>query len=146
MVGYPMLYLAGRRDAGPIDPCMKKLLLLFLVISSQPILAQIEQDKLLHYGAGVASGAAGAFIAHEISGGNRWWTLTGAVGGSLIAGLAKEAIDKNRYGVWDNGDLAATVAGGVTVGVVIELFRGKNRRGRTNASRSFRGFRVVAGR
>ena len=68
------------------------------------------------------------------------------VGGSLVAGLAKEAIDKNRYGVWDNGDLAATVAGGVTVGVVIELFRGKNRRGRTSASRGFRGFRVVAGR
>lgn len=125
---------------------MKALLTFAICMNCWICLAQVEQDKLLHYGAGVASGAAGAFIAHEISGGNRWWTLTGAVGGSLIAGLAKEAIDKNRYGVWDNGDLAATVAGGVTVGVVIELFRGKKRRGRTTTSRGFRGFRVVAGR
>lgn len=117
--------------------------ILFFLLMGYPLCAQIEQDKFLHYGAGAASGAAGAFIAHEISGGNRWWTLTGAVGGSLIAGMAKEAIDKNRYGVWDNGDLAATVAGGVTVGVVIELFRGKNRRGRPSASR---GIQIIAGR
>ncbi len=87
-----------------------------------------SNDKLLHFGAGVVSGAAGAFIAHEISGGNKWWAIAGAVGGSLIAGMAKEAIDKNNYGKWDNGDLAATVAGGVTVGVAIEIFHGRKKR------------------
>ncbi len=84
---------------------------------------------MLHYGAGVVSGAAGAFIAHKISKGDKWWTITGAVGASLLAGAAKEAIDKRNYGKWDNGDLAATMAGGVTVGIAIEIFHGRRKRG-----------------
>lgn len=105
---------------------MKKLLLgIFLVCCAGN--AQ-SNDKLLHYGAGVVTGAAGAFIAHEISGGNKWWTITGAVGASLLAGTAKEIIDKNKSGNWDNGDLAATVAGGITVGIAIEIFSGRRKR------------------
>lgn len=95
-------------------------------LSSSYALAQ-NHDKWLHFGAGVVAGGAGAFVAHEISGGNKWWTIAGAVGGSLLAGAAKEAIDKNRYGTWDNGDLAATVAGGVTVGIAIEIFHGRKK-------------------
>ncbi|MBC2838568.1 hypothetical protein [Robiginitalea sp. SC105] len=112
---------------------MRQGVLVLLLLSSCCSFSQLQQDKVLHFGAGVVSGAAGAFIAHEISGGDKWWTITGAVGGSLLAGAAKELIDQNRYGKWDNGDLAATVAGGVTVGVVIELFSGrrKKRVGRT---------------
>lgn len=110
---------------------MKNLLvLLFLTVYS---LSHAQNDKLLHYGAGVVAGGAGAFLAHEISNGDKWWTIAGAVGTSLIAGMAKEAIDKNKYGTWDNGDLAATVAGGVTVGIAIELFSG--RKNRKTASR-----------
>ncbi len=105
---------------------MKKLvILLFLCFSA---ISSAQQDKLLHFGAGVIAGGAGAFLAHEISHGDKWWTIAGAVGGSLIAGVAKEAIDKNSYGTWDNGDLAATVAGGVTVGLAIEIFHGKKKR------------------
>ena len=104
---------------------MKKLVLLFLLAG---YVSHAQNDKLLHYGAGIVAGGAGAFLAHEISGGDKWWTIAGAVGGSLLAGAAKEAIDKNRYGTWDNGDLAATVAGGVTVGIAIEIFHGRKKR------------------
>lgn len=106
---------------------MKKLLLLIFLACCAGN-AQ-SNDKLLHFGAGVVAGGAGAFLAHEISGGDKWWSIAGAVGGSLIAGMAKEAIDKNKYGTWDNGDLAATVAGGVTVGIAIEIFSGRRKRG-----------------
>ncbi len=104
---------------------MKKLVLLLFLFS---IAGQAQSnDKILHFGAGVATGAAGAFIAHELSGGNKWWSIAGAVGGSLMAGLAKETIDKSKGGPWDNGDIAHTVAGGLTVGIAIEIFSGKKK-------------------
>ena len=103
---------------------MKKLVLLFLLAGS----VSQAQDLGLHYGAGVIAGGAGAFLAHEISGGDKWWTIAGAVGTSLIAGVAKEAIDKWEDGNFDNAELAATVAGGVTVGITIEIFHGQKKR------------------
>jgi uncharacterized protein YfiM (DUF2279 family) len=109
------------------------LLIVFLCAIAQ-LHAQIEQDKVLHFGAGALSGAAGAFIASEISDGNRGWTYVGAIGTSFLVGLTKEALDKKNGNEWDNGDLAATVLGGVTVGVTIDLFSGKKRRKRKQIS------------
>ncbi len=108
---------------------MKNILILIILLSSLAQLhAQLENDKVLHFGAGVLSGAVGAFIASELSDGDRCWTYVGAVGTSLLAGLAKETLDKKNNNRWDNGDLAATVLGGITVGLTIDLFRGKKRR------------------
>ena len=108
---------------------MKNILTLIILLSSLSQLhAQLENDKVLHFGAGALSGAAGAFIASELSDGDRAWTYIGAVGTSLLVGLAKESLDKNNGNEWDNGDLAATVLGGITVGVTIDLFRGKKPR------------------
>lgn len=104
--------------------CTKILVLLFFVQFS--LQGQVEEDKALHFAAGAVSGAAGALIASKISKRNRFWTVTGSVAASLLAGLTKEAIDKGNGGNWDNGDLAATVLGGVTVGVSIELFSKKS--------------------
>ncbi|MGB5664385.1 hypothetical protein [Eudoraea sp.] len=98
------------------------VMLLFIQFSMR---SQIEEDKALHFAAGAFSGAAGALIASKISKRNRFWTVTGSVAASLMAGLTKEAIDKGNGGNWDNGDLTATVLGGVTVGVSIELFSKK---------------------
>lgn len=100
-------------------------------------MSHAQNDKLLHFGAGVVAGGAGAFLAHEISGGDKWWTIAGAVGTSLIAGMAKEAIDKSNYGTWDNGDLAATVAGGVTVGLAIEIFSGRKKNNAASRIRAY---------
>jgi len=105
-----------------------KLTLIILLCSLAQLHAQLENDKLLHFGAGAVSGAFGAFVASELSDGDRGWTFAGAVGSSLIAGLAKEAVDKKNNNNWDNGDLAATVLGGVSVGITIDLFTAKKRR------------------
>jgi len=110
---------------------MKKFLVLTLLLSLGKSYSQ-DHDLLLHYGAGIVAGGAGAFFAHEISGGDKWWTIAGAVGTSLIAGVAKEAFDKWEDGYWDNAELAATAAGGVTVGVTIEIFHGRKKRKSAN--------------
>ncbi len=110
---------------------LKCLLLLGFMLPG-PGHAQIEQDHLLHFGAGMVAGGAGALVASELSHGSRFWTFAGAVGASVLAGVAKEAIDAgNENNHWDNRDLGATALGGLTVGVVIDLFTaGKRRRGR----------------
>ena len=108
---------------------MKKILVfcVFLFSFSQ-FHAQIAEDKALHFGAGALSGAIGGLLAQELSDGDRTWTYVGAVGTSLLAGLTKEALDRSKGENWDNGDVAATVLGGVAVGVTLDLFSGKKRR------------------
>lgn len=110
------------------------LTLLILLFSVVQLNAQLENDKVLHFGAGALSGAIGGLLASEISDGDRTWTYVGAVGTSLLAGLAKESLDQSKGNTWDNGDLAATILGGVTVGVTIDLFSGKKRRKRKQIS------------
>ncbi len=109
---------------------MRLIYLAFILVflTGNPLHAQVEQDKVIHFAVGAISGAAGAYVASELSGQNRFWTVTGSIATSLLAGLAKEAVDKRRYDNWDNADLGATVLGGVTVGITIELFTKKNGR------------------
>ena len=103
---------------------MKKLLsFLILIFSLQTLFGQIESDKALHFLGGNLYGLVGAGVASELSDGNRTWTFVGSVGGSLLIGLAKESIDENQYGGWDNGDLLATVLGGIAVGATIDIFK-----------------------
>ena len=109
--------------------------IVLLVLSVCPLQAQIESDKLAHFGVGVFSGAVGALVVSELTERNRFWTITGSIASSLLAGLAKEALDERNSGSWDNADLGATVLGGVTVGITIELVSkkdGKRYRGRRN--------------
>ena len=101
------------------------------------VYAQIEKDDYLHFGGGVVSGAAGAFIASELSNQDPFWTFSGAFVGSLLAGAAKEAIDENGNGQWDNRDLGATLLGGLTIGITIELFSAKKRNNRKQVRISF---------
>lgn len=106
-------------------------------------MAQIENDKVLHFVGGNLYGLAGAGIAKQISDGNRYWTFVGAVGGSLLIGLGKEAIDSQRTNGWDNDDLLATVLGGTTVGFTIDIFTDhKKRKRRRLASTTGRNFKV----
>ena len=107
----------------------------FLIVALSIILVtdafgQIEGDKALHFLGGNLYGLVGAGVASEISDGNRTWTFIGAVGGSLLIGLAKESIDQKQYGGWDNADLLATVLGGVTVGATIDIFKKRKQRKR----------------
>lgn len=110
---------------------MQKILILLAILTQFSLHAQIREDHVLHFGAGMVSGAAGALLASEISNKNRFWTFSGAVAGSLLAGLAKEAIDAGQPdNRWSNSDLGATVLGGVTVGVTIDLFTARARKRR----------------
>lgn len=106
---------------------MKRLIptLVLIVLASQ-CYGQVERDKALHFLGGNLFGLAGAGIAKQASDGNRVWTFVGALAGSTLIGLAKESVDAGqRENGWDNDDLAATVLGGLTVGVSIELFSKK---------------------
>ncbi|MGB3144325.1 MAG: hypothetical protein WBB24_09470 [Maribacter sp.] len=110
---------------------MKKAISLFIIIFSlQTLCAQIESDKALHFLGGNLYGLVGAGVANEISDGNRAWTFVGAIGGSLLIGLAKESIDQKQYGGWYNADVLATVLGGSTVGVTIDIFKKRKQRKR----------------
>ncbi|MCM4151303.1 hypothetical protein DHD05_06850 [Arenibacter sp. N53] len=108
---------------------MKGIILGILIsFSTLSICAQLQEDKVKHFAAGALSGAIGADIADRISDGNRYWRIAGAFASSLLAGLAKEAYDEQRYNGWDNRDLTATVLGGVSVGVTIDIFSEKKKR------------------
>ena len=99
------------------------LVVLCLTISMH---GQIERDKALHFVGGNLFGLVGAGIAKKASDGNRAWTFVGAVAGGTLIGLAKESVDAGqRENGWDNDDLLATILGGVTVGLAIELFSKK---------------------
>lgn len=103
-------------------------LLLIPLLCIQTLSAQLEEDKALHFAAGAISGSVGAMVASEISDKNKFWTLAGSLAGSLLAGTVKEAIDQQRYNGWDNADLGATVLGGISAGVTINLFTGKSKK------------------
>ncbi|MEZ4811420.1 MAG: hypothetical protein R2819_13765 [Allomuricauda sp.] len=108
--------------------------LVFFVLASY-CHGQVERDKALHFLGGNLFGLAGAGIAKHMSDGNRVWTFVGSVAGSALVGVAKEAVDSGqRDNGWDNDDLAATVLGGVTVGVTIELFAKKDKNKRLRGS------------
>ncbi|WP_207785469.1 hypothetical protein [Flagellimonas aquimarina] len=99
--------------------------LVLFVLASQ-LHSQVERDKALHFLGGNLFGLAGAGIAKQASDGNRVWTFVGAVAGSTLIGLAKETVDAGqRENGWDNDDLVATILGGITVGVAIEIFSKK---------------------
>lgn len=108
-------------------------LVLFMLVSHG--YSQVERDKALHFLGGNLFGLAGAGIAKQMSEGNRVWTFVGSVAGSALVGVAKEAVDAGqRENGWDNDDLAATVLGGITVGVTIDLFSKKNDKKRLRGS------------
>lgn len=118
----------------------KSVSIFLLLFSFNTIFGQIGQDKVLHFLGGNLYGLVGAGIANEISDGDRTWTFVGAVGGSLLIGLAKESIDQKQYGGWDNADLLATVLGGVTVGATIDIFKKRKQRKRDKLFKDAVGF------
>jgi uncharacterized protein YfiM (DUF2279 family) len=107
---------------------MKRIVIVIIFCIASTVCAQLDGDKALHFGAGAISGYFGGKIADKISDGNPFWIITGAFTSSMLVGVAKEAYDEHRYKGWNNEDLAATVLGGVSIGITINLFSGKQKR------------------
>lgn len=114
-----------------------KIIILFLAfILSININAQDPGDAAKHIGAGVVIGVAGGYAAHKISNGQRGWKWVGAVGSSLAAGLAKEAIyDQSKGYEWETKDVLYTTLGGVLAGMAIDILTDNSRR-RSGGGRS----------
>lgn len=96
---------------------------LFLsLLCTLPLQAQIERDKQFHFAGGALFGLGGAGLGRQLSDKDPFWTFTGAVGASAVVGIAKEWSDTiQEPGSWSNGDLMATLAGGVFTGVITYL-------------------------
>lgn len=108
---------------------MKIIILFFAFILSININAQDPGDAAKHIGAGVVIGVAGGYAAHKISNGQRGWKWAGAVGSSLAAGLAKEAIyDQSKGYEWETKDVLYTTLGGVLAGMAIDILTDNSRR------------------
>ncbi len=101
------------------------IMLLFLLFGISN--AQIPEDKLKHLGAGVVIGGVSGFAANQLFNGDRYWTWSASLGGSLAAGIAKESYDISKGGIWDHGDILYTVIGGAFSGLVFELFVNKSK-------------------
>ena len=84
-----------------------KLLLVVAAVSGFNLsYAQLQNDDILHFSAGVLAGTGGALVLSEISDGNRFWTFAGAVAGSVLAGSIKKLLIKRIImagitGIWE---------------------------------------------
>ncbi|WP_339656944.1 hypothetical protein [uncultured Maribacter sp.] len=117
---------------------MKSVAFLYLLFSISTIYAQKSTDAVKHLGAGIVIGGVGGYAAYKISNGQRGWTWAGAVGSSLAAGLAKEAIyDKPKGAEWETRDVVFTTLGGMVSALVLEVFTGNDggRRGRSGSGK-----------
>ena len=101
------------------------------------VYGQNSADAAKHFGAGIVIGGAGGYAAHKLFNGQRGWTWTGAVGSSLAASLAKEALyDQPRGADWESRDVVFATLGGVVSGLALDLLlknsrrRGGGRKGR----------------
>ncbi|TLP81646.1 hypothetical protein [Maribacter sp. ACAM166] len=108
---------------------IKSISFLFLSLSFLSIKAQDSADTVKHFGAGIVIGGVGGYAAHKIFNGQRGWIWAGAVGSSLVAGLAKETLyDQPSGASWEQRDVLFTAIGGVVSALALEVFLGNSRR------------------
>ncbi len=92
---------------------MKKLAAIILI--SIGLNANSQVDKVAHFGVGYISGALTSGVTLVHSNGKHEWLKSisfGAAVGTAV-GLGKEIYDYKDYGLFDWGDLGATVLGAV---------------------------------
>ena len=83
--------------------------------------AQIEQDKVYHFAAGVTSSAVGYSFVYEKTN-DKLLASAAGLGLSILAGVAKETYDSTRpNNKFDTEDLKATALGGLTVTITINI-------------------------
>ena len=98
---------------------MRKLVLIPILAILPLNAGGIPKDKQLHFFAGAAI-AVPVYFAAKAEG--RKYPELWAIGAALLAGLAKELVDRKQPGnKFDPMDLAATVAGGITITYAIRF-------------------------
>ena len=96
---------------------MKKLILITMLF---PMLVLSQQDKIKHFAAGATISSL-TYISVYKTTKNKKKAIIYSIAASSIAGLSKELYDSNKTG-FDNKDLIATIAGGISVNITIDLF------------------------
>ena len=86
-----------------------------------------QQDKVKHFVAGAAISGATYEFTYKLTN-NRKKAFWYGLGAATLAGIAKEVYDINGTG-FDNKDIAATIAGGLTINITIyAITKAKSRR------------------
>lgn len=93
-----------------------RYLLIILSLLSLPCHAQQLSDKQLHLMVGTSLGAWSYLASPKQDG---IMPVAFCITGATLAGIAKEAYDKNQGMTFDKKDLGYTVAGGVVAGLTI---------------------------
>tara|TARA_R110002012_G_scaffold37245_1_gene104504 strand:- start:837 stop:1223 length:387 start_codon:yes stop_codon:yes gene_type:complete len=95
--------------------------LLFISLNAQTFIEQ--EDKKLHYAAGILYGSVGySYVWLKTKNKNK--AIMGGLCSSLMVGIGKELIDSTQKGnMFDVEDLAATALGGISIGVTFNLFK-----------------------
>lgn len=102
---------------------IKYILILLTTICT----AQIQNDKLKHFGVGAVVGTGAYFITYKYTE-SKTKSIIACIGSSILVGLAKELYDSRKGGTgFDNADLLATGFGGFTAGITINLFNHKKK-------------------
>ncbi|NQX80821.1 MAG: hypothetical protein HRT66_02350 [Flavobacteriaceae bacterium] len=108
---------------------MKKLILPSCVfLWSVASLAQISQDKQMHYMAGgIINATVYMYIYNKTE--NRSKAFWYSLGASTVVGIGKEVRDDITYGNFDNKDLTATILGALTISTTFNIItRDKSKR------------------
>jgi uncharacterized protein YfiM (DUF2279 family) len=92
-----------------------------------PFVLLKENDKQLHFSAGVVTSALGYTWSYNKHQDKKRAMITGLCT-SLAAGVAKELLDNIRGGDFDERDIFATTLGGVSMSVTIPIFQPKKKR------------------
>jgi hypothetical protein len=101
---------------------MKKLIILLLI--GQMSFAQIPDDKIKHFGAGVLISGLTNMIVYDQTHSRKLAFWSGLTAG-ILAGIGKELIDENKRNAWDNKDLLATTLGSVAVSIPLNFWERK---------------------
>ena len=111
---------------------MKKLIFISLLLSFFNLNAQLltESDKRAHFTAGAAfGGIAYGLMLEETE--SKPIAMAASILTAFTVGYIKESHDAKRGYGFDNRDLLATTYGGLSIGITLDIFARKPKKGRS---------------
>ena len=100
--------------------------LLFISLNAQTFIEQ--EDKKLHYAAGILYGSVGYSYVY-LKTNNKKKAILGGLASAVLVGTIKEVLDSREPGnKFDLEDLGATAIGGISISLTINLFNKKKKK------------------